>query len=187
MTAGKKKENSLKLNVYNSPLNSLWLSSTPREFDSLKEKQQIKFSSHYTLTNAVTECKIMVINRRRGGLTLVDDDSLHSLLELVGGPQAFDGSAQHSLLLRQPALQPGDLVFQQLILAENIFSSSKFAFFGRSKKNKKKTGSQSLVYLLVGAALPCCSAACWKGDPPHQFEQAAGFLQRLLQGVHAAG
>lgn len=46
MTAGKKKENRLKLNVYNSPLNSLWLSSTPREFDSLKEKQQIKFSSH---------------------------------------------------------------------------------------------------------------------------------------------
>lgn len=137
MTAGeKKKENRLKLNVYNSPLNCLWLSSTPRESDSLKEKQkQIQFSSHYTLSHAVTECKIMIIIRRRGGLTLVDDDSLHSLLELVGGPQAFDGSAQHSLLLRQPALQPGDLVFQQLVLAENIFFSSKFAFFGRSKKN----------------------------------------------------
>lgn len=134
MTAGEKKEeNRLKLNVYNSPLNSLWLSSTPREFDSLHEKQ-IQFSSHYTLSHAVTECKIVIIIRRRGGLTLVDDDSLHSLLELVGGPQAFDGSAQHSLLLRQPALQPGDLVFQQLVLAENIFFSSKVAFFGRSKK-----------------------------------------------------
>lgn len=129
----------------------------------------------------------MIIMRRRGGLTLVDDDSLHSLLELVGGPQAFDGSAQHSLLLRQPALQPGDLVFQQLVLAENIFFFFKICFLWTLKKKKKKNGSQSLVYLLVGAALPCCSAACWQGDPPHQFEQAAGFLQRLLHGVHAAG
>lgn len=57
-------------------------------------------------------------------LTLIDDDSLHSLLELVGGSQAFDGSAQHSLLLRQSTLQPDDLVFQQLVLPENTLHHS---------------------------------------------------------------
>lgn len=43
------------------------------------------------------------------------------------------------------------------------------------------------VYLLVGAALPCCSATCRQGDPPRQLEQAAGLLQGLLQGVHGDG
>lgn len=53
-------------------------------------------------------------------LTLIDDDSLHSLFELVGGSEAFHGSAQHPLLLRQPALQSGYLIFQQLILIWRI-------------------------------------------------------------------
>lgn len=33
------------LSVHNSPLNSLWLSSTRREFDSLKERPQIESSA----------------------------------------------------------------------------------------------------------------------------------------------
>lgn len=48
--------------------------------------------------------------------TLIDDDSLHPLFELVGGAEAFHGSTQHLLLLRQPALQSGYLIFQQLVL-----------------------------------------------------------------------
>ena len=31
--------------------------------------------------------------------TLIDDDSLHSLFELVGGAETFNGAAQHPLLL----------------------------------------------------------------------------------------
>lgn len=107
----------------NSPLNFLWLSSTPREFDSLKEKQQIESSGRdYWLSTLISA--LMVDEEEV--LTLVDDDSLHSLLELVSGSQAFDGSAQHSLLLRQSTLQPQDLVFQQLVLLENTIRHPPF-------------------------------------------------------------
>ena len=43
-------------------------------------------------------------------LTLVDDDLLHALLQLVGGAQAVHCSHQHLLLLEQLALQPDDLI-----------------------------------------------------------------------------
>lgn len=48
--------------------------------------------------------------------TLVNDHPLHALFEQVGGAQPFDSSTQHPLLLGQPALQPGYLILQQLIL-----------------------------------------------------------------------
>lgn len=96
------------MNVYDSPLNFLWLSSTPREFDSLQEKRQIESSGRDSWSN--TWITALMLDEEEV-LTLIDDDSLHSLLELVGGSQAFDGSAQHSLLLRQSTLQPQDLVF----------------------------------------------------------------------------
>ena len=49
-------------------------------------------------------------------LTLVYDEALHALFELVGGVQALDGAAQHTLLLLQPALQTRDLTPQHLVL-----------------------------------------------------------------------
>lgn len=49
-------------------------------------------------------------------LTLVDNHFFHALFELVGCSQAFDSSAQHPLLLGQPALQSGHLALQQFIL-----------------------------------------------------------------------
>lgn len=59
------------------------------------------------------QCKAKISQDKH---TLIDDDPLHSLFELVGGAEAFYGSAQQPLLLRQPALQSGYLIFQQLIL-----------------------------------------------------------------------
>lgn len=49
-------------------------------------------------------------------LTLLDDDPLHALFELIGGAQAFDRSGQHSLLLTQSASQLNDLAPQHVIL-----------------------------------------------------------------------
>lgn len=40
---------------------------------------------------------------------------------------------------------------------------------------------------MVSTARPLGCATCWQGNPPHQLEQAAGLLQGLLQGIHAAG
>lgn len=49
-------------------------------------------------------------------LTLLDDDPLHALFELVGRSQAFDSASQHSLLLSQSAFQLYDLTPQHFIL-----------------------------------------------------------------------
>lgn len=63
-------------------------------------------------------------------LTLVNNHFFHSLFEMVGCSQTFDGSAQHPLLLRQPALQSGYLIFQQFILWKRI---KRLTFSGDNK------------------------------------------------------
>lgn len=93
----------------NAPPGFLWLSSARRESETLQETQDTNISTSLLRMRACCAC-------RRASLTLVDDDALHALFELVGGSQAFHGSGQHPLLLGQTTLQTTDLTPQHLVL-----------------------------------------------------------------------
>lgn len=119
-------------------------------------------------------------------LTLIDDDSLHSLFELVGGAETLDGSAQHPLLLGQPALQSGYLISQQLILIWRIAGKKGFGLQMFNWTAPIHNVCCACVYLLVVAAVSCY-VPNWQRYSPHQFEQSASLLQHLVHGVNAAG
>lgn len=103
-------------NVYvNLPPNSPGLSSVLRGLHTL-ERGGIK----KTLTPYFFLICLSWISIKEENLTLVNNHFFHSFFELVGCAQAFDSSTQHPLLLGQPALQSGYLVFHQLILSSRI-------------------------------------------------------------------
>ena len=80
-----------------------------------KENLQILTSENLEADN-ISNSRFSSVKVKQDIHTLIDDDPLHSLFELVGGAEAFNSPTQHPLLLRQPALQSGYLILQQLIL-----------------------------------------------------------------------
>lgn len=114
-TAKKNGSFTLKLqNVYlNLPPNSPELSLVPHGLYTLDRGKKKKSYLSFFL------CFSWICTKKEN-LTLVNNNFFHSLFEMVGCSQTFDSSAQHPLLLRQPALQSGYLIFQQFILLRGI-------------------------------------------------------------------
>lgn len=98
--------------------NTPWVRDTAKSQSVLKvrkrTKKKKKSRDNYELAATQIACS------EKDNCTLINDDSLHSFFQLVCCAQAFDRSTQHPLLLRQPALQSGNLNLQQLILRKEI-------------------------------------------------------------------
>lgn len=99
----------------NLPPNFPGLSLVPHGLYTLDRGEKEKKKSYHSFFICFSW-----ISTKEDNPTLVNNHFLHSLFELVGCSQTFDSSAQHPLLLRQPALQSGYLISQQFILMRGI-------------------------------------------------------------------